>query len=258
MRITVLGNGDSLGTPRVYCECAVCEEARSGGRNARLRPSVWLECDGEAPMLLDCGPDWRTQMEKLGVRRVGRGLLTHAHFDHIGGLVEWADACRWLDTTAAVYAPREVIGEVLSRFPWIGARLRLTENDGGIAYGGWSVKPWRVNHGKNGYAYAYRFDHPTSGSSWAYCSDSFDLSEAEKRPLRGVDLLVLGTSYYKEPYARETRSLYDVTEGLELVREVGAKMAVFTHLSHDIDVRKDYGLPPNVRLAQEGLVLTIG
>ena len=257
MKITILGNGDSLGTPRVYCGCEVCEEARSGGSNARLRPSAWLECDGEEPLLLDCGPDWRRQMEKLSVRSVAQGLLTHAHFDHIGGLGEWADACRWLDTTAIVYTPQEVIGEVLGRFPWIGSRLLLAANDAGIEYGGWKIVPWRVNHGKNGYSYAYRFDHGESGKSWAYCSDSFDLSEEEKAPLRGVDLLVLGTSYYKEPYERETRSLYDVVEGLELVRETGAKQAVFTHLSHDIDVRKDYGLPSNVKLASEGLVITI-
>ncbi|RUS46839.1 MBL fold metallo-hydrolase [Cohnella sp. AR92] len=257
MKITFLGNGDSLGTPRVYCECGVCEEARAGGRNVRLRPSVWLECEGEEPMLLDCGPDWRLQMEKLSVKNVSQGLLTHAHFDHIGGLVEWADACRWLDATATVHTPKEVIKEVLDRFPWIGSRLKLTENDGGIRYGGWTIVPWRVNHGKNGYSYAYRFDHSASGRSWVYCSDSFDMSVEEKAPLMGVDLLVLGTSYYREPYERETRSLYDVVEGLELVREAGVGQAVFTHLSHDIDMRMDYGLPANVRLATEGLVLTI-
>jgi len=127
--------------------------------------------------------------------------------------------------------------------------------DEGWFYGGWQVTTWRVNHGKNGYAYAYRFDRSDgSGKAWAYCPDSFDLSDAEKAPLRGLSLLVLGTSFYDEPYPRETRTLYDVREGLELAKEVGAKETIFTHQSHDIDLRRDYGLPEGVRFAREGMI----
>lgn len=258
MRITFLGNGDSLGTPRVYCDCGVCMEARTTGVNVRLRPSVWLEEDGEEPLLVDCGPDWRKQMERLGVRQVKLGLLTHAHYDHIGGLVEWADACRWLDMTAELRAPAEVLGDVKGRFPWVGGRLKMTACDDGWNYGGWRVTTWRVNHGKNGFAYAYRFEKQDgSGRAWAYCPDSFDLSDAEKQPLRGLSLLVLGTSFYEEPYPRDTRSLYDVREGIQLAAEVGAERTVFTHQSHDIDLRKDYGLPEGVRFALEGMTVEV-
>jgi phosphoribosyl 1,2-cyclic phosphate phosphodiesterase len=257
MKITFLGHGDSLGTPRVYCECEVCEEARSKGLNRRYRSSLWITEQGEAPLLLDCGPDWRRQMEETGIRHVEQGLLTHAHFDHIGGLADWADACRWLDRYADVYAPKEVIPEVLQRFPWIGARLRMHANDGGTRYGGWLIRPWKVNHGKNGHAYAYRFDHAATGRAWAYCSDSINLSAEEKEPLRGLGLLVLGTSFAEEPFPMETRSVYDMKEGLALAEEAGAANVIFTHLSHDIDVRHDYGLPPHVRLAETGLEVNL-
>lgn len=257
MEMMFLGQGDSLGTPRVYCGCDVCEEARSTGANRRFRSSLWLREVGCQPMLLDCGPDWRLQMERLGVRQVQLGLLTHAHFDHIGGLVEWADACRWLDTTASVHAPGEVLDEVRRRFPWLENRLRMTANDEGMEYGEWIVKPWKVNHGKNGYAYAYRFDHRVSGRAWAYCSDSISLSDGEKAPLHGLELLVLGTSYFEEPFPLVSRSVYDMKEGLALAKEVGAKSVLFTHLSHDIDVRFDYGLPSHVRLAETGMVVRV-
>ncbi|WP_080839576.1 MBL fold metallo-hydrolase [Cohnella massiliensis] len=258
MNITFLGNGDSMGTPRVYCDCDVCGEARTTGDNVRFRSAVWLECEGESPLLLDCGPDFRAQMERLGVRRVTQGLITHAHFDHIGGLVDWSDMCRWREETAKLFAPAEVLDEIVRRFPWLGERLDMIANDGGMTYGSWRITPWKVNHGKNGFAYAYRFDQRETGYAWAYCSDSFDLSPAEKEPLRGLSLLVLGTSFYEEPFPAETRSLYDVKEGLDLVREVGAAQAIFTHLSHDIDVRRDYGLPANVRLALAGLAVRVG
>ncbi|TJY44215.1 MBL fold metallo-hydrolase [Cohnella pontilimi] len=257
MQITFLGNGDSLGTPRVYCDCAVCSEARTTGANRRLRCSVWIELEGEKPLLLDCGPDWRGQMERIGIRAVDQALITHAHFDHIGGLTEWADACRWREVTADLYAPMEVLEEISQRFPWVSSRLQLKSNDEGMNYGDWRIDPWKVNHGKNGFSYAYRFEHVLDGRTWAYCSDSIQLTEEQKAPLYGVNLLVLGTSFAEEPYPMETRSVYDLKEGIRLAEEVRAENVLFTHLSHDIDVRRDYGLPAHMRLAQAGMKITV-
>jgi len=135
MEVTFLGNGDSLGTPRVYCDCEVCEEARIGGLNRRYRSSLLLETEGEPPLLLDCGPDWRGQMEAIGCRGISQALITHAHFDHIGGLTEWADACRWRQERGALYAPQEVIQSIVERFPWIVGQLSMTANDEGMNYG---------------------------------------------------------------------------------------------------------------------------
>lgn len=255
MRITFLGTGDSMGTPRVYCECSVCSEARSTGGNRRYRSALLLEEDGELPMLLDCGPDWRTQMEERGMRRMTQALLTHAHFDHIGGLTEWADACRWAEETARLFAPREVFDEIRSRFPWIERQLAMIDNDAGMNYGNWRITPWKVNHGKNGFSYAYRFEDAISGVKWAYCSDAINLTPTQKEPLNGLSLLVLGTNYVLEPYPMDTRSVYDMREGLMLAEEAGAKQVVFTHLSHDVNIHEDYGLPAHVKIASTGMVL---
>lgn len=257
MRITVIGTGDSMGTPRVYCECSVCMEARTKGENRRFRSALLLEDEGHPPMLLDCGPDWRSQMEGLGFRRISQALLTHAHFDHIGGLTEWADACRWSEETARLYAPGEVFAEIRSRFPWIERQLSMTDNDEGMIYGDWRITPWKVNHGKNGYSYAYHFENEQSGVKWAYCSDAINLTPAQKEPLNGLSLLILGTSFAVEPFPMDTRSVYDMQEGLKLAEEVKAEQVVFTHLSHDVDIRKDYGLPAYVKLALTGMKLFV-
>ncbi|WP_373231506.1 MBL fold metallo-hydrolase [Cohnella sp.] len=257
MNITFLGTGDSMGTPRIYCDCFVCEEARTGGNNIRFRSSLWLEAEGEEPLLLDCGPDWRMQMERMGVRQVSQALMTHAHFDHIGGLTEWADSCRWTEKTARLFAPQEVLNDIRIRFPWIERQLIMNDNDKGMPYGKWLITPWKVNHGKNGYSYAYHFENKEEGTKWVYCSDSIHLTEQQKAPLSGLSLLVLGTSFAEEPYPMDTRSVYDMKEGLELVEEVNPKAALFTHLSHDVDVNKDYRLPSNVKLALTGMNIVI-
>lgn len=245
-----LGTGDSLGVPRVYCDCPVCAEARATGANVRLRSSALLETP-EGPLLIDCGPDWRRQMETLGCRRTERVLLTHAHIDHIGGLPEWADACRWLGTKGRAYAPASVFDIVRRMYPWLETQLIYEPIDDGWSFGGWRVAPWRVNHGKNGHAYAYRFEG--NGFRWAYCPDSIGLTGEQKQPLFGLDLLVLGTSYFREDAAYDTRSVYDIAEAAELLAEIEPGLTRFTHMSHGIDVRAGYLLPARSALASAGM-----
>ncbi|MBD3918963.1 MBL fold metallo-hydrolase [Paenibacillus sp. PR3] len=256
-RLTFRGTGDSMGVPRVYCDCKVCEEARITGENRRLRSALQIEDDELGQMWIDCGPDWGRQMEAAGVRAPERMLITHAHFDHIGGLVEWADACRWLERRGEAYSPEEVILEINSRFPWLNRQIHFAKADDDLTFGGWKVRAWKVCHGKNGYSYAYRFDHDETGRAWAYCSDAIALKDVELQPLYGLDLLILGTSFYEEPYPFDTRSVYDVKEALELLKELRPKRTVFTHMSHDLDLRRDYGLPDDVQFARTGMSIDI-
>ncbi|AWB43850.1 MBL fold metallo-hydrolase [Paenibacillus sp. CAA11] len=249
------GTGDAMGVPRVYCDCAVCEEARMEGVNRRYRSSVWVE--GEQDFLIDCGPDFRQQMERAGLKYAEHILITHAHFDHIGGLPEWADACRWMGRRGQLYAPQEVLDMIIRQYPWLSRNLdfHIVDPEQGLMLGGWNITGWKVNHGKNGFAYAYRLEK--EGYAWAYCSDSIALSEKEKKPLYGLDLLVLGTSFYKEQAAFETRSVYDMVEALELIEEVKPERTLFTHMSHDVDLNRDYALPAYVQISHTGLKIEL-
>lgn len=253
-----IGTGDAMGVPRVYCDCAVCTEARTTGVNRRFRSSVLIDDQLSGQTLIDCGPDWGRMMEAAGLRFAERMLLTHAHYDHIGGLPEWADACRRLDKRGIAYAPAETIAEVTERFPWLARRIEFRPADDGFRLGGWTVGISRVNHGYNGHAYAYRFEQDGTGWTWAYCPDAIGLSDNEKAPLAGLHLLVLGTSFYEEKAPYASRSVYDVTEALELLQELKPRAAVFTHLSHDIDLTRRYELPESVRFAETGLALPLG
>ncbi len=251
-RLTFLGTGDAMGVPRVYCDCLVCTEARDSGMNRRLRSSVLVEGEGEE-FIIDCGPDWRFMMERLGKRKVREMLITHAHFDHIGGLPEWSDACRWLGEKGRLYAPAEVLEQIVRQYPWLPRQMEMTAVDDGVTLCGWAITCWKVNHGKNGFSYAYRFRK--GDYHWVYNSDSINLSPGEKEPLHGLDLLVLGTSFVHETAPFETRSVYDMREAAELLAEVKPRQTIYTHMSHDVDLRKALPLPEGVRVAKAGMTV---
>ena len=77
MKITILGSGTSTGVPQVGCTCPVCTS--TDPRDRRLRCSGLVELDG-VRVLIDCGPDFREQMLRLGdFGPIDAVLITHEH-----------------------------------------------------------------------------------------------------------------------------------------------------------------------------------
>lgn len=84
MKITLLGTGDAVGTPKIGCSCPACRDALSGGKSRRSRFSILVE-SGTGRLLIDTGPDLRWQLLKKGIDRVDGVIWTHTHYDHYAG-----------------------------------------------------------------------------------------------------------------------------------------------------------------------------
>jgi phosphoribosyl 1,2-cyclic phosphate phosphodiesterase len=86
MRVTLLGTGDTTGTPTVGCDCGTCRRARELGVE-RTRFSVHVESEqtGES-LLVDVSPDFRAQFLTHDVPLPDAAIVTHIHFDHLDGL----------------------------------------------------------------------------------------------------------------------------------------------------------------------------
>jgi len=86
MRVTLLGTGDTTGTPTVGCDCATCERARERDiERSRFSVHIKNERTGES-LLVDASPDFRSQFAETGADLPDAAVVTHIHFDHLDGL----------------------------------------------------------------------------------------------------------------------------------------------------------------------------
>jgi phosphoribosyl 1,2-cyclic phosphate phosphodiesterase len=86
MRVTLLGTGDTTGTPTVGCDCETCSLARDRGvERTRFSVHVADEATGQS-LLVDFSPDFRHQFLSRDVSLPDAAIVSHIHFDHLDGL----------------------------------------------------------------------------------------------------------------------------------------------------------------------------
>ena len=152
MKITFLGTGTSTGNPEIGCTCEVCTS--KDPRDWRLRASAFVEIDGKH-LLIDCGPDFRSQMLTHSITRLDGVLVTHEHYDHVGGLDDLRPFCR--DKGVDIYAEDNVAEAIITRMPYAFREfkypgvpnlelIRISEQPFDAA--GIKVIPIRILHGK--------------------------------------------------------------------------------------------------------------
>ena len=113
MKVTILGSGTSTGVPEIGCTCEVCTSADP--RDHRLRTSALVETD-DARILIDCGPDFRAQVLGLPFKKIDGVLITHEHYDHVGGLDDLRPFCRFGEVP--IYAEAYTAERLRNRMPY--------------------------------------------------------------------------------------------------------------------------------------------
>ena len=113
MQIEFLGTGTSTGVPQIGCKCEVCTSLNI--KDNRLRASVLFSVDNKN-ILIDCGPDFRQQMLRSGIESIDAVLITHAHYDHTGGIDDLRPYCAHFPVP--IYLEPEVAGAIRTRLPY--------------------------------------------------------------------------------------------------------------------------------------------
>lgn len=254
LKITVLGSGTSVGVPTVGCHCAVCQS--EDPRDNRLRPSILISYDGHN-VLVDTTPDFRAQALRARIDHLDAIVFTHSHADHILGLDDVRPYNFRQKGQIPIYAAADTMEVIRRVYQYIFDGVKRESNvpqlathvlDGGVFdLFGLEFRPVRVLHG-SAWIYGFRF------GAAAYLTDHSDIPEESMQALCGLDVLFLDALRHKPHPTHST-----VDRSIKTVERLSPRRAFFTHISHDLaHERTESLLPPNVRLAYDGLEILVG
>lgn len=251
-KIEFLGTGTSTGVPQIGCQCEVCTSTDC--RDKRLRSSAIIEANGKR-LLIDCGPDFRQQMLTATSWHVDALLITHIHYDHIGGIEDLRAHC--VKGPFPIYAKQEVIDDLKKRLaycfdenPYPGApqfdtHVITANNPFDVC--GIEVVPLPVMHYKLSIV-GFRV------GQIAYITDAKYIDDKVIESIKGIKLLVIN-ALRKTPHP----SHMSLEETLEVIHKIGPEQAYLTHISHQMGLCEhiENELPESVHLACDGLVISI-
>ena len=253
MKLTFLGTGTSCGVPVIGCRCEVCQSADP--RDKRTRCSALVETE-TTRLLIDCGPDFRQQILPQPFRKIDAILVTHAHYDHMGGMDDIRPYCQFGEIN--VYADAQARQGMLEMLPYCFAEHRYPgvptiglheiRTHDKLTFGDLEVVPFRVMHGQLPIL-AYRI------GGLAYITDMKTIDESEMAYLKDVKVLVVNALRFDKPH--HSHQLVD--DAIAFARRVGAEQTFLIHSCHDIGLHEEVNkkLPTDIQLAYDGQVMEI-
>ncbi|OZI06430.1 hypothetical protein BWI93_19855 [Siphonobacter sp. BAB-5385] len=254
MQVTFLGTGTSQGVPVIGCDCPVCRSLDF--RDKRLRVSMHVEADGRS-LVIDTGPDFRTQALRERIMHLDAVVFTHAHKDHTAGLDDVRPFNFRQNSDIPLYGQAAVLEQIKVEFAYAFAehkypgtpRLQLhpIENKP-FEILGLQLTPIEVMHHKLP-VFGYRI------GDFSYITDANFIAESELDKLRNSKVLVIN-ALHKGP---RHLSHFVLPEALEIIEKLKPEVAYLTHISHSMGLHAqvEAELPPHVHLAYDGLKINL-
>lgn len=261
-RFTILGCGSSPGVPRITGEWGACDPANP--KNRRMRASLLVEQFAEdgrkTAIVVDTGPDFRSQMIAVEARELHAVVLTHAHADHLHGIDDirsfvyknehrmpvWADPATMERTMEGFRycfeTPEGSNYPPIARPMTIGSLNTIFEVEG--PGGAVPFLPVVQNHGE-GHSLGFRI------GDFAYCTDVSDFPAESLPKLEGLETLVIDCLQY-----RRHPSHLSLQQALDWIERLKPGRAILTHMHIPLDyeiVRRE--TPDHVEPAYDGMVI---
>ncbi|MBS1709700.1 MAG: MBL fold metallo-hydrolase [Armatimonadetes bacterium] len=245
---TILGSGTSTGVPSLGTSYP--PDYLADPRNHRMRASLLLR-GPSGNVLVDCGPDVRTQLLRAGCMGLECVHLTHGHADHIMGMDDLRTFCLKKGGPMRIYADEPTQADIQRIFPYAFApfpegimvpRFDIVTMPDSYQAGGLTIECVLVEHGPLAYC-------GVKVGGFAYLSDVSRIPAESAAQLMGLDTLVLDAVRIR-PHPNH----FHFDKAVEVALELGAKTTYLTHLCDDFDhAETEARLPAQIRLAYDGL-----
>ena len=224
MKVTLLGTGDAIGTPKIGCKCPACMDALRGGRSRRMRFSVLLESDeDEGRVLVDSSPDLRWQLLKKDISTVDGVIWTHAHYDHYAGFGDFHRVQSHVD----VYAQKVTMDYILNYLYF----LKPVRHDV-VAYEPFEIAEMEFT--------LFNVNHPPTETVGVRVNDGkksvvITSDTTKDIPLQSLEImknsdLMLADAIMPPGY--NISKHMNAEEAVALANRLGTKNLLLTHLSH--------------------------
>lgn len=252
-KLTFLGTGTSTGIPEIGCKCPTCTS--TDPHDSRFRSSVLIEVD-DRRLIIDPGPDFRSQCLRAGVDGLNAILVTHEHYDHVGGLDDIRPLFRD-GKPCTIYAEPRVIDAEQTRMPYAFADHKypgVPDIDLVPVYPHEPLKiipdmpitPLRVWHGRLPIV-GYKI-----GDGLAYITDCKTLPDETIAELKGIPYLVINAlRTYEHP------AHLSLAECIQLLDVIRPGEAYLTHFAHTFGTHEHIKslCPPHVQPAYDTMTV---
>lgn len=284
MKLIILGSGGATTIPRPGCRCRVCVEARvKGVPYARSSASMYIP---DINVLFDTPEEIASQLNREGINAINYIFYSHWHPDHTLGL-------RIVEKMYKFWLGRFVRGDKPTKKVQVCAltkvmldlknkygsfldfyKLDLIEtidlgNTSPFKIGDYKITPFEIA-GSYVTSTVFLIEYEKKKVIYAPC----DIKPFPKNPqLENPDLLILGEVFPEGPLKEGItipkdnplrEELFSMEEALELVKSLGAKKTVFTHIEEewgrsydDYKAIEKRHRRNNIRFAYDGMKISV-
>lgn len=223
MKLTLLGTGDAVGTPKIGCNCPACADAHKGGKSQRLRFTILVESE-QGKILVDTSPDLRQQFLRQKLSDIDAVIWTHGHYDHYAGFGEFYR----VQNKVNVYGIQETLDYIDQYVSFLKPRYHYVKFYEPFELIGLQFTLFKVTH------------PPVETPAGVIIRDGDtkivitgdtnpDIPKKSLEFMKGPDLLIADAIV---PPHIHIKKHMNSEEAMALARKLNAKEVVFTHLSH--------------------------